>query len=259
MTSPTTPASPTSAEDVQKAALNVFEFCTMWGGEFEKLPKADAIKFQNDAALLARTIMSPSPPAVVGKPTKEALAEWLYEMFAREGQWGWPPEPWGVGSDARRSHWIRTADALLAAPIWPTAEPPATVDARAMAMEEARKFGVGFYREDSDGTAKHIPVDDVVLKPHEVGSVPGAYQAALDFLLQWFKGGIPDGMDDSLGLVIETFALRQRAGSGVTRERDGEREAREKCSAALREKDEAMGELFRRLKAANVDCSDLIS
>ncbi len=44
-----------------------------------------------------------------------------------------------------------------------------------------------------------------------------------------------------------------------TNERDGEREARERCSDALREKDAAMGVLFKRLSHAGVDCSDLIS
>ncbi len=37
-----------------------------------------------------------------------------------------------------------------------------------------------------------------------------------------------------------------------------EREAREKCEAALRQKDVAMGVLFERLHLAGVDCSDLI-
>lgn len=40
---------------------------------------------------------------------------------------------------------------------------------------------------------------------------------------------------------------------------DGEREARNKCEAALSAKDDAMGVLFQRLQAAGVDCSDLIS
>ena len=45
----------------------------------------------------------------------------------------------------------------------------------------------------------------------------------------------------------------------LTDERDGEREARHKCEAALRLKDDAMGVLFERLGRAGVDCSDLIS
>ena len=44
-----------------------------------------------------------------------------------------------------------------------------------------------------------------------------------------------------------------------TRERDGEREAREKIERAYREKDAAMGVLFERLNKAGVDCSDLFS
>lgn len=44
----------------------------------------------------------------------------------------------------------------------------------------------------------------------------------------------------------------------IERERDGEREAREKCDRALRMKDEAVGELLHRLHKAGVDCSDLI-
>lgn len=42
-------------------------------------------------------------------------------------------------------------------------------------------------------------------------------------------------------------------------QRDGEREARDRCMMALREKDKAMGVLFERLRVAGVDCSDLIS
>jgi hypothetical protein len=38
-----------------------------------------------------------------------------------------------------------------------------------------------------------------------------------------------------------------------------EREERDKLSRALAAKDEAMGELFRRLDAAGVDYSDLVS
>lgn len=45
----------------------------------------------------------------------------------------------------------------------------------------------------------------------------------------------------------------------LTASRDGEREAREKCAAALIEKDKAMGVLFDRLRGAGVDFSDLIS
>jgi hypothetical protein len=40
---------------------------------------------------------------------------------------------------------------------------------------------------------------------------------------------------------------------------EAEREARHKLEAALREKDQAMGVLFDRLRIANVDCSDLFS
>lgn len=53
-------------------------------------------------------------------------------------------------------------------------------------------------------------------------------------------------------------ALEQELVQG-TRERDGEREAREKIEAAYRKQDTAMGVLFDRLNAAGVDCSDLIS
>jgi hypothetical protein len=45
----------------------------------------------------------------------------------------------------------------------------------------------------------------------------------------------------------------------IINERDGEREAREKCEAALRAKDAAMQVLFDRLSRAGVDCSDLTS
>lgn len=45
----------------------------------------------------------------------------------------------------------------------------------------------------------------------------------------------------------------------MTKERDAERERAEKLEIALRHKDEAMGELFKRLEKANVDFSDLIS
>ena len=43
-----------------------------------------------------------------------------------------------------------------------------------------------------------------------------------------------------------------------TRERDGEREAREKIEVAYRKQDAAMGVLFDRLNKAGVDCFDLI-
>lgn len=43
-----------------------------------------------------------------------------------------------------------------------------------------------------------------------------------------------------------------------TRERDGEREAREKIEVAYRKQDTAMGILFERLNKGGVDCSDLI-
>lgn len=39
----------------------------------------------------------------------------------------------------------------------------------------------------------------------------------------------------------------------------GEQEARFKCERALTNKDAAMGVLFERLRAAGIDCSDLIS
>lgn len=42
-------------------------------------------------------------------------------------------------------------------------------------------------------------------------------------------------------------------------DRDSERNERWKLEVALREKDKAMGVLFDRLRAAGVDCSDLIS
>lgn len=41
-------------------------------------------------------------------------------------------------------------------------------------------------------------------------------------------------------------------------ELEAERCEREKLSKGMRSKDEAMGVLFQRLAAANVDCSDLI-
>lgn len=40
---------------------------------------------------------------------------------------------------------------------------------------------------------------------------------------------------------------------------EGEREARNRLDNALRAKDAAMGELFKRLSAAGVDYSDLLS
>ena len=45
----------------------------------------------------------------------------------------------------------------------------------------------------------------------------------------------------------------------LERERDSERDAREKCDAALRQKDRAMSVMFKRLDKANIDYSDLIS
>jgi hypothetical protein len=59
-------------------------------------------------------------------------------------------------------------------------------------------------------------------------------------------------MVDDIALALDRF----RAAS--VREAEGEREARYKLAATLREKDKAMGVLFDRLVAAGVDCSDLI-
>ncbi len=69
------------------------------------------------------------------------------------------------------------------------------------------------------------------------------------------------GYDGMVELARETAAalagLQQRL-VVAERERDGEREAREKLDRAYQQKDQAMGELFRRLDRAGVDCSDLI-
>lgn len=59
-------------------------------------------------------------------------------------------------------------------------------------------------------------------------------------------------------LEDENAELRERVRT-LTSEVEGEREARSRLDNCLRQKDAAMGELFRRLDAANVDCSDLIS
>lgn len=66
----------------------------------------------------AAPLTGPSPPAVVGKPTKEALCKIIWDhvyRFANDSQ--------------MRSDVSAAVDALLAAPIWPTAETPTTVDA----------------------------------------------------------------------------------------------------------------------------------
>lgn len=60
--------------------------------------------------------------------------------------------------------------------------------------------------------------------------------------------------DNEAGLD-ETAQLIRR----LKAELDGERNARHVAEKCLRNKDEAMGELFKRLDAAGVDYSDLIS
>ncbi len=56
----------------------------------------------------------------------------------------------------------------------------------------------------------------------------------------------------------ETIKALEQELAQRTRERDGEREAREKIERAYRKLDAAMGILFERLNKAGVDCSDLI-
>jgi hypothetical protein len=64
------------------------------------------------------------------------------------------------------------------------------------------------------------------------------------------------------GSIVAVPAERERSlANTIARlraERDSERKGRQKCEAALRDKDKAMGVLFERLSAAGVDCSDLI-
>lgn len=75
-------------------------------------------------------------------------------------------------------------------------------------------------------------------------------------------------LEEAMVWMLHTGIIRKQPPPGtgsaedritqLTNERDGEREAREKVSAALRDKDAAMTILFERLRAAGVDVSDLI-
>lgn len=80
-----------------------------------------------------------------------------------------------------------------------------------------------------------------------------------------FGGTSDPTLDETLQAICRDHAskimslLRKRAMPAPDRELAGEREAHAKTRNALEAKDKAMGELFARLEAAGVDCSDLIS
>ena len=77
--------------------------------------------------------------------------------------------------------------------------------------------------------------------------------AVADTLAIWHR------MDDSGGSRSKLLAIMSNECRQAQAVIEGEREARQKCEAALRSKDAAMGVLFDRLTRAGVDCSDLIS
>lgn len=67
--------------------------------------------------------------------------------------------------------------------------------------------------------------------------------------------------DDGGKLIAQKEAALREArevAEQLQRKCDGERAARHKCEAALTQKDKAMGILFERMAAANIDFSDLI-
>jgi hypothetical protein len=70
----------------------------------------------------------------------------------------------------------------------------------------------------------------------------------------WSKAAL-DGQSTTLDAIHAHYAT---VITQLVNERDGEREARERCSAALRTKDDAVGVLIARLQKAGDDCSDLI-
>lgn len=70
------------------------------------------------------------------------------------------------------------------------------------------------------------------------------------------RGARPEFPFDDLNFTLKQAA---RAISQAANERASERDEVEKLSRALRQKDEAMGVLFDRMRAADVDYSDLLS
>ena len=83
-------------------------------------------------------------------------------------------------------------------------------------------------------------------------------QVAADIVnrFSWTANVMAKGM-----LVSQQVVVAKAIAEAIERERAiaiSEREAREKSEAALRQKDAAMGVLFDRMRAANVDFSDLI-
>lgn len=80
------------------------------------------------AQAILKAIASP-PASVQGKPTREALAKWFIDNYSSAEDAESLFFIMAPRRETVREAGERTADALLAAPIWPTQEPPATVDA----------------------------------------------------------------------------------------------------------------------------------
>jgi hypothetical protein len=69
---------------------------------------------------------------------------------------------------------------------------------------------------------------------------------------------LQEGENDLYVVDQKLYAAREEI-DRLRAEIESERDARQKCDAALRAKDEAMSILFSRLRNARIDCSDLFS
>lgn len=113
-------------------------------------------------------------PAVVGKPTREHLARWFQRRDIRL--------PYERQEGRIYSENYASAEALLAAPIWPTAELPA------------------------------IDASELIKRLSE------AHKYVLSNCFDRYRYEFPGLANTILDAMLELDKLRQRAGSGVTRE-----------------------------------------
>lgn len=100
----------------------------------------------------------------------------------------------------------------------------------------------------------HTPLWNLQEWKDEAEEWRGTYvdNTAVEILADDFDACFRDGVIAGKAELAEQIVnLRQTI--------EWERDARQKCEAALRLKDKAMGVLFERLAAAGVDCSDLFS
>lgn len=243
MTNPTPPASPTSAED-EYARRRDISIGAAYGvgdpslvlpaapspvarGEWPKgavraaynayMRAAASSAFDQgeiilDALASVGALRPPSPPGVVGKPTREQIAETLFEADRNCA----PGKNWKQQGKNSRSKWYWLADKVLCAPIWPTSEPPAPITA---AMHEAAAIGRGLWRAKPDGTMEQIPYAETLAEP------PATVDAEVEEITKRHNAGYRgapyhqlDGPIANRDRATLLTKLRQRTGSGITRE-----------------------------------------